>query len=119
MKRIRYRKWNWEFDYGIGEICDDENPNAYTDAYFDNAGRLYRADSHKQDFHCSYEYFCDDRGRITEKRNYDDSGKLFVMVRISYDEATGMATETAWYPDDAEVQTVKIPISRYPWAKNA
>ncbi len=25
-----------------------------------------------------------------------------------------MATETAWYPDDAEVQTVKIPISKIP-----
>src|SRR4051794_37846146 len=73
MQLVRYRHWNWEFDYGEEELpVTESTPESYTDAHFDNWGRLVRAECHDKADHWYYEYFCDDAGWVLEKRSYDE-----------------------------------------------
>jgi YD repeat-containing protein len=115
MQLVRYRRWNWEFDYGEVEISTaDPAPADYTDAQFDPWGRLVRAVCHDSGDHWSYEYFCDEAGRVLEKRSYDEKGQLTVLVRIQYDLDAGLAIETAWGPDQPGLATAHIPLAKYP-----
>jgi hypothetical protein len=115
MQFVRYRRWNWEFDYGEGELpVTEPTPTCYTDVLFDHWGRLVRADCHDSAAHWWYEYFCDQVGRVIEKRSYDEHGHLCVLVCIQYDAEPGVATETAWCPDQRGVAIARIPLSKYP-----
>lgn len=114
MPIVHYRDWNWEFDFGVDELPEDQLTARYATGFFDDWGRLYRAEIHEDDLAFIYEYFCDDRGRTLEKRSYDENGNLFILVRISYDEASGFATETAWCPSHAGTKQVRIPLCKYP-----
>ena len=45
-----------------------------------------------------FDYFCDDDGRIMEKRSLDEDGNVVLIVRFTYDERKGLVTETGWSP---------------------
>jgi hypothetical protein len=115
MQVVRYRHWNWEFDYGEGELAVTEpSPRSYTDAHFDHRGRLVRAECHDSAEQWCYEYFCDEAGRVLEKRSYDENGQLCVLVRIQYDLEAGVAIETAWSPGQPSTATASVPLPSYP-----
>ena len=108
MKKTFYRNWDWELDQGIGEFlaADDATPTSYAIAYSDIWGRLYRVhryeDSSLAD---TYDYFCDDSGRILEKRSLYQSvdGHVCIIVKYAYDLGQNTVTETAWWPDSDEL----------------
>jgi hypothetical protein len=47
---------------------------------------------------CVYEYFCDEGGRIVQKRSMDDENENGVIVDLEYDDEKGEITETPWSP---------------------
>ena len=114
MSVVHYRDWNWEFDFGVDELAEDQLNGRYAIGFFDHGGRVYRVEICGDGPSYNYEYYCDDRGRTLEKRSYDEHGRLCALVRICYDEASGFATETAWSPSHAGTEQVRIPLRKYP-----
>jgi hypothetical protein len=112
MKTIRYKSWNWEYDKG-----EDTNPpimnssdnadNYYAEAYYDGRGYLFRVKEFTSNDCSIYEYFCNDDGKIIEKRSLDDNGNVYVTVRYKYDENIKEIHETAWYPESNQVSYSK------------
>lgn len=109
-KRI-FKRWNWEYDFGEEPLPDDQPlPPVYAIAYFDHRGRLYRviardkvcidrSDDDPSAFYTSvYDYFCDDNGRILQKRSLDAENEDGVIVDLEYDDEKGEVTETPWSP---------------------
>lgn len=112
---VRFKQWNWEFDFGEGEIPVEAGPpERYAEAHFDGWGRLVRVDCREPGVAWHIEYFCDQEGRVIEKRSYDEFGQLAVLVRIVYDPEAGVAVEEAWAPDKEGVATARVPLSHYP-----
>ena len=112
---LRFQRWNWEFDFGDGEISVDAPlPECYAEAHFDGWGRLFRVECREPDFRWHIEYFCDAEGRVLEKRSYDESGTLCVHVRIAYDLEAGYAVEEAWWPDKVGTASCRVPLNDYP-----
>ncbi len=111
MTKKIYKRWNWEHDCGEGPLRDDQPlPTEYAIAYFDHRGRLYRvmervklsidrSDDDPLAFDTFvYDYFCDENGRILQKRSLDAESEDGVIVDLAYDDEKGEVTETAWSP---------------------
>ncbi len=113
LTRRVFERWNWERDVGEGELTDTDGASSFAMALYDYFGRLvrvyvknpsecYRISDDSEDEttenYC-YDYFCDDSGRIVEKRSLDDDGGIFLIVRYNYDASRGVVTETAWSPE--------------------
>ncbi len=109
IKRL-YKRWNWEFDFGEEMLPNDGPlPATYAIAYFDYRGSLYRvvvrvelsieSDNDPSDFGMFvYDYFCDETGRILQKRSFDMESEDGIIVDMEYNDEKGEVTETAWSP---------------------
>lgn len=106
-----FKRWNWEYDIGEQALPDGCSiPSEYAIAYYDYKRRLYRVVSRvkwspdrpedgSSAYHTSvYDYFCDEDGRILQKRSMDDENENGVIVDLEYDDEKGEVTETAWSP---------------------
>jgi hypothetical protein len=106
-----FKRWNWEYDFGEEPLSDNRPlPPRYAIAYFDYRGRLYRVvsrtkcnpdlgDDDSSAFDTSvYDYFCDENGRILQKRSLDKESEDGVIVDLQYDDDKGEVTESAWSP---------------------
>ena len=114
-RQVVYESWNWEFDYGVNPIQEGQpKPSRHAIAFHDDRGSLFRvvlldsgvsnaADAKQQKrSNIYYDYFCDDSGRIVEKRSLDENFDLVVIVRYEYDTKRQVLTETAWYPESSD-----------------
>ena len=114
MRKQLFHQWNWEFDYGVEPIDEREQlPENHAVAYFDRLGRLYRVEvcggssaNHPAGVF-RYDYFCDERGRILQKRSLDDNNEVFVIVDFDYDDQKSYVTETAWWPNDGVCKSIQ------------
>jgi hypothetical protein len=111
MTKKIFKHWNWEYDYGEQPLPENQPlPPEYAIAYFDYKGRLYRviarvklsidrSDDDPSAFYTSvYDYFCDENGRILQKRSLGDESDDGVIVDLEYDDEKQEVTETAWSP---------------------
>ena len=110
MKVKRYRRWNWEFDYGTDEIMDDnELAKDFATVYYDQFERLYRVEVQRSDIveegAWVYDYFCDMNGRVLQKRSLDERGGVFLIVDIEYCETE--IIETAWMPENGLSKSIR------------
>jgi hypothetical protein len=122
MTEKRFEKWNWEFDFGEHSIpAQGPLPARYAIASYDHRGRLYRvvqrvkelADYPDDDSGAFgiyvFDYFCDDDGRILQKRSLDQQGSVFLIVDFEYDFDRKEITEIAWWPGDGTSKSMKRP----------
>jgi hypothetical protein len=112
MSQTVFRSWDWERDTGCDELpLDQPAPRSHAVAFFDDRGLVYRvvarnpqdilpSDGAANDEEYAYDYYCDDAGRIREKRSLDDAGRIVLIVRYEYD-ATGRRAEVGWSPASA------------------
>lgn len=120
MIQRRFPSWNWQRDFGEGPISNDEPlPARYAIAYYDHRGRLYRlvcrvkelADLSDDDPSAYglyvYDYYCDFRGHILQKRSLDENGSIVLIIDYEYDVAKAQITEIAWCPLDENSKPVK------------
>jgi hypothetical protein len=127
MNGRRFARWNWEFDFGEGELAAAlPSPLEYAIALYDHRGRLYRVESRQRivadraddDAEAysafAYEYFCDLSGRILQKRDVDEQGSVFLIVDFQYDVENDTIIETAWWPHDGTCRSAKRCLSRSP-----
>jgi glycosylphosphatidylinositol transamidase (GPIT) subunit GPI8 len=124
MRQRLFERWNWEFDYGVGPIPEDEPlPSEYAIAYYDRLDRLYRVEVRRRagvrgvDEDQSevevfvYDYFCDVKGRILQKRAYGEQGEVDLIVDFEYDLESNQVIETAWWPANGTCKSIKRPLS--------
>lgn len=120
MTKRFYRNWNWEFDYGVDPLPEGTPLDArYAIAYYDHLDRLYRVDiwdapavdgdtNQSGDFSLSrYDYFCDSKGHILQKRSLEDNGDVFLIVDLDYDDEQARVRETAWLPALDELRSIE------------
>jgi hypothetical protein len=118
-----FQRWDWEHDRGERPLPPDGDlPRSHAIAYYDYVDRLYRvviknradivARDASEDETDVFDYFCDEGGRIIEKRSLDEHGNVVLLVRFSYDESKGLVTETGWNPTQRSApETVVRPLS--------
>lgn len=124
MKKQFYRLWNWEFDYGIDVLPDDQPlPSKFAVAYYDHLERLYRAEVWEELSHYNspdetkrfdvsrYDYFCDMNGVILQKRSLGDDNEVFLIVDYEYfaDADNDRVRETAWLPINNTCKSIERP----------
>ena len=73
------------------------------EAHYDERGFLYRVKEFIGSDCNIYDYYCNDEGKIVEKRSFDDYGNIFVTVRYRYDENLNEIHETAWYAETGKI----------------
>jgi hypothetical protein len=119
-----FQAWNWEFDYGENPMPDGGSvPAIHAVAYYDDRDRLYRVEEQvspsgfsalregeSPDRYC-YEYYCDENGRILQKRSLGEHGEVAVIVDFRYDDQRGTVTETVWSPDGGFGRSIRRPYS--------
>lgn len=115
---VYFRRWNWETDTGEEQITDINNlPKVYCEVMLDHRGFVYRViqfnsddiiflDSENED-KTVYDYYCDEKGNVKEKRAFDDDGNIGLIVQYEYINGKKVA-EVAWNPNSTEApQKVK------------
>ena|SRR5688572_5582661 len=113
MKRRFFNKWNWEYDYGEEELPSEPGPDSpHAVAHYDGEGRLYRvvitrmAALGKPDTaQLTYDYFCDDTGRVLEKRSLDEFGMVVLLVRFIYESSGEAPTQVAFNPKSGDTRS--------------
>lgn len=109
-----YREWNWEFDFGVERIKSvEESPNKYAIAYYDNKERLFRVDCVIEGQVSRYDYFCNERGRVIQKRALNDDGSVFIIVDLEYDDQREIVTEVGWCPGDPTCKSYHRPMAKH------
>ena len=122
MKMQIFQDWNWEYDFGEKPISENDNiPPLHAVAYYDDADRIYRVqvlrspsgfgplrESEKPELFM-YDYFCDQNGRILQKRSLGENGEVVLIVDLQYDDTATIVTETAWSPDGGRGKSIKRP----------
>ena len=111
MNKRFFKRWNWEYDYGDGELSEpSKEASSYATAYYDGQGRLYRVETVNRDdsevVRLTYDYFCDDANRVREKRSLDESASIVVLVRFYYENGKPAPTQVAFYPGTGETRSV-------------
>lgn len=108
MSSSLYLYWDWENDKAETPIeSAAAAQDGYVEVFLDWRGFVYRVMVHSQinpedsarQLHATfvYDYFCDDQGRITEKRSLDNFGTVVTIVRYEYDKDKKVA-EIGWSP---------------------
>jgi len=127
MRRRLFERWNWQFDYGECPIPEGESlPSRYAIAYYDRLDRLYRVevcevrrragirgvDEDQAEVEVFvYDYFCDEKGRILQKRALGRHGEVDLIVDYEYDLERNQVIETAWWPAHETCKSIKRPVS--------
>jgi hypothetical protein len=127
MRRRLFERWNWQFDYGECPIPEDKPlPSTYAIAYYDRLDRLYRVEVVEVQTRAGvrgvgedqaevevfvYDYFCDVKGRILQKRSYGEQGEVDLIVDYEYDIENNRVIETAWWPATGTCKSIKRPLS--------
>lgn len=113
MKRLLFKKWNWQFDHGVSPLDDGKPiPADYCIAIEDDSNRLCRVIVHKSsDLKSSepptiYDYFCSSDGRVLQKRSYSDNGEIDLIIEYSYSEP-GWVVETAVSDDGGPSRSIR------------
>jgi hypothetical protein len=105
MKTRLFRRWNWEFDFGVDELAGGAPvPLTYAVAFYDQHDRLYRVELRSREeldgaggkVSIMYEYFCGRDGRVLQKRSIDEHGDVQLIVDFEYSDTD--VTEIAWWP---------------------
>lgn len=106
MNKVIFKSWNWELDFGEGELrLSDHIPAKFAIAMYDFWGRLYRVEDHEKtdedvEYVFIYDYFLNATGQIIEKRALDNEGNINLIVRIEYDLDGSRIEESCWSPTD-------------------
>ena len=111
-----FRTWNWEYDIGEGELPAQPLPAPpYAVAYYDSRGRLYRAEileppspGVEGELRFVYDYFCDDSGRVLEKRALDTNLVVALIVSFVYGQAGEAPTQVAFTPESGEIRSAVV-----------
>lgn len=119
MKTQMFRSWNWEFDYGEAPIPETEPvPAVHAVAFYDGRGRLYRVEERVSPSGFSflkegqepdvyrYDYYCDETGRILQKRSLAEDGQVAIIVDFAYNDEAATLTQTAWSPDGGFAKSI-------------
>jgi len=82
MKLKRFKSWDWEFDIGK-DAPGPLNDTDFAEAMYDNEDRLMRVLLHSLDGEVFvYDYFCNDDGRVCEKRSLNQDGTIHGICKI-------------------------------------
>jgi len=124
MKTQLFHDWNWQFDFGEKPISEDEIvPRLHASAYYDHRDRLYRVGvlkapsgsgalkEREEPELAVYDYFCDQSGRVLQKRSLGEGAEVALIVDYEYDDATGSVTERAWSPDGGLSRSIRRPLA--------
>jgi hypothetical protein len=108
-KEFIYEDWDWDNDVGIKLLGETtafpKLPVNCAVVRLDHWGRIYRVEHHQSNLVPSlflYEYFCDDQGRVVEKRSLDEHQNVTLIVRIKYENGGNRIEEQSWQPGEAE-----------------
>ena len=116
MSKRFFKKWNWEYDFGEGEILGEAGPVAPpVVAQYDHRGMLYRVETvegtgagEDAKVRFLYDYFCDDSGNVLEKRSLDTSMDVALIVRFVYGKAGAPPTQVAFSPESGETRSIIV-----------
>jgi hypothetical protein len=118
MKRLLFERWNWEFDFGIRQVKSvDDLPPRYCEVFVDGTGRLCRVILHEgsgPSVVAIYDYFCDGKGAVIQKRSYSDDGTPDLVIDYGYDVDGDWVTETARSRADETPRSIRRRIQVHP-----
>ena len=119
MKRLLFERWNWEYDHGIRQVNSVDNlPPRYCEVFVDVAGRLCRVILHEvhpgggPSVVAIYDYFCDAKGVVIQKRSYSDDGTPDLVIDYVVDG--DWITETALSGADEKPRSIRRRIQVHP-----
>ena len=116
MSKRFFKRWNWEYDFGEGEISGEAGPaTPPVVAHYDHRGLLYRVEivegtgsGEDAKVRFVYDYFCDDSANVLEKRSLDSSMDVALIVRFVYGKAGAPPTQVAFSPESGETRSIIV-----------